>query len=98
MSKKLQIHKGSESYDFAEIKQRFLSINDARLKRIDADLRTSQRDFLTLLPLLFHVNHPLLPGYISKETPIGIPLYNPSQDSLHLAQRISRSFEYKKKA
>ena len=43
MSKKLQIHKGSESYDFAEIKQRFLDINDARLKRIDADLRTSQR-------------------------------------------------------
>ena len=98
MNNKLQIHKGSESYDFTEIKQRFMDINDARLKRIDADLRTSQRDFLTLLPLLFHVNHPLLPGYISKETPIGIPLYSPSQKSLHLAQRLSRSFEYKKKA
>ena len=98
MSKKLQVDKGTANYDFAEIKQRFLNINDERLKRIDADLRTSQRDFLTLLPLLFHVNHPLLPGYISKETPIGIPLYSPSQDALHLAQRISRSFEYKKKA
>ena len=98
MSKKLQINQGVENYDFAEIKQRFLDINAARLKRIDADLRTSQRDFLTLLPLLFHVNHPLLPGYISKETPIGIPLYKPAQDSLRLAQRLSRSFEYKKKA
>ena len=98
MNKKLQINQGAGNYDFAKIKQRFLDINDERLKRIDADLRTSQREFLTLLPLLFHVNHPLLPGYISKETPIGIPLYNPGQNSLHLAQRISRSFEYKKKA
>jgi len=98
MSKKLQVQQGNESYDFAEIKQRFLNINDERLKRIDADLRTSQRDFLTLLPLLFHVNHPLLPGYISKDTPIGIPLYSPAQEALHLAMRISRSFEYKKKA
>ena len=98
MSKKLQKNEKSQEYDFAEIKQRFLNINDARLKRIDADLRTSQRDFLTLLPLLFHVNHPLLPGYVSKETPMGIPAYIPGKDSLHLAQRISRSFEYKKKA
>jgi len=98
MSKKPQVNKKSENYDFAEIKQRFLNINNARLKRIDADLRVSQRDFLSLLPLLFHVNHPMLPGYISKETPMGIPAYIPSQDTLHLAQRISRSFEFKKKA
>lgn len=98
MSEKLHINAGTEHYDFQEIKQRFLDINNARLKRIDADLRTSQREFLTLLPLLFHVNHPLLPGYISKDTPIGIPSYTPNQEALHLAQRISRSFEFKKKA
>lgn len=98
MIKKLQINKALENYDFIEIKQRFQKINDARLERINADLRASQRDFLTLLPLLFHVNHPLLPGYVSKETPIGIPAYIPSQNALHLAQRISRSFEFKKKA
>jgi len=98
MSDKLQKNNYFENYDFAEIKQRFLDINTARLKRIDADLRTSQRDFLTLLPLLFHVNHPLLPGYISKDTPMGIPAYTPSQNSLHLAQRLARSFEFKKKA
>lgn len=98
MSKRLLINQKSKNYDFDEIKQRFLDINDARIKRMQADLRSSQQDFLTLLPLLFHVNHPLLPGYISKDTPMGIPAYIPSQDSLHLAQRISRSFEYKKKA
>ena len=98
MSKKLQTNQGVGDYDFSEIKQRFLDINSARLKRISADLRTSQSDFLTLLPLLFHVNHPLLPGYISKETPMGIPAYMPDEDALHLAQRISRSFKFKKKA
>lgn len=98
MSREVKMNSQSENYDFTEIKQRFLDINAERLKRIDADLRVSQREFLTLLPLLFHVNHPLLPGYVSKETPMGIPSYSPSQDALHLAQRLSRSFEYKKKA
>jgi len=45
MSKKSQKIEISAEYDFAEIKQRFLTINAARLERIDADLRTSQRDF-----------------------------------------------------
>ena len=98
MNEKLQTNHAAGEYDFSEIKQRFLDINNARLKRIGADLRASQSDFLTLLPLLFHVNHPLLPGYISKETPMGIPSYIPDKNTLHLAQRISRSFKYKKKA
>ncbi len=98
MKKKLHLDDTEGNYDFADIQQRFLAINNERIKRINADLRTSQREFLTLLPLLFHVNHPLLPGYISKETPIGIPAFVPDQESLHLAQKISRSFEFKKKA
>ena len=98
MSKEVKKNSLSENYDFAEIKQRFLDINAERIKRIDADLRTSQREFFTLLPLFFHVNHPLLPGYVSKDTPMGIPSYTPTQDALHLAQRLSRSFEFKKKA
>ena len=98
MSKKLHMMQEPKDYNFSEIKQRFFDINKARIKRINADLRASQQEFLALLPLLFHVNHPMLPGYISKETPIGIPAYTPSQDALHYAQKISRSFEFKKKA
>jgi adenylate cyclase class 1 len=85
-------------YNFIELKQRFFDINEKRIKRVDEDLHSRQREFLTLLPLLFHVNHPLLPGYVSKNTPRGIPLYTPDQNSLHLAKRISRSFTYKKVA
>lgn len=98
MSEKVQVNNEVGDYDFSEIKQRFLDINSARLERIQADLRTSQSDFLTLLPLLFHVNHPLLPGYVSKDTPMGIPSYTPDENTLHLAQRIARSFKFKKKA
>lgn len=85
-------------YDFAKIKQRFFDVNEKRVKRIDDDLRTSQREFLSLLPLLFHVNHPLLPGYMSKDAPRGIPAYQPDKETLFLAKRMSRSFKYKKVA
>jgi len=90
--------KTAPDYDFLNIKQRFFDVNEKRRKRIDSDLNTSQREFLRLLPLLFHVNHPLLPGYVSKSTPRGIPMYSPDRDTLHLSTRISRSFKYKKVA
>jgi len=90
--------KTAPDYDFLNIKQRFFDVNEKRRKRIDSDLNTSQKEFLRLLPLLFHVNHPLLPGYVSKSTPRGIPLYSPDRDTLHLSTRISRSFKYKKVA
>ena len=43
----------------------FLAINRGRLRRVEDKLTPRQRDFLDILPVLFHINHPLLPGYIS---------------------------------
>ncbi|MCW9023986.1 MAG: class I adenylate cyclase [Gammaproteobacteria bacterium] len=91
-------HSDESELDFKEIKQRFLRINRARLQRVTEDLRPSQRDFIELLPLLFHVNHPILPGYISKSTPTGIPEYLPGKETLNAARRLSRSFAWKKRA
>ncbi|MGD8526867.1 MAG: class I adenylate cyclase, partial [Thioalkalispiraceae bacterium] len=62
------------------------------------DLKSNQRDFVELVQLLFHVNHPMLPGYVSKDTPSGIPDYTPSSTALSLAKRISKSFAFKKRA
>ena len=98
MSKKAQPDYFADDYDFQKIKQQFLDINAARIKRINADLYTSEQEFLKLLPLLFHVNHPLLPGYVSAETAVGIPHFTPDKDCLRLAQRICRSFDFKRKA
>ncbi len=78
--------------------KRFLALNRDRLARVHANLTPRQRDFLDLLPLLFHLNHPLLPGYVAKETVIGINDYAPNQRALRAARRVCRSFEYDRRS
>lgn len=98
MARQAQITEQEPGIDFKEIKQRFFALNKARLDRTRADLRQRQLDFLELLPLLFHINHPTLPGYVSKSTPAGIPDYLPGNPALQLASRLSKSFSYKRRA
>lgn len=80
------------------IKQRFLLLNRERLRRAQDSMRERQRDFLDLLPLLFHVNHPILPGYVSNECPVGVSDYRPSKRTLHAVKKIAISFDYRRKA
>lgn len=80
------------------IKQRFLLLNRERLRRAQESMRERQRDFLDLLPLLFHVNHPILPGYASNECPVGVSDYRPSKNALHAAKKIALSFDFRRKA
>ncbi|MFO8025086.1 class I adenylate cyclase [Thiohalophilus sp.] len=84
--------------DFRVIRDRFQRLNRARLARISGDLRPLQQEFLQLLPLLFHINHPLLPGYVDKTTPSGVPDYSPDALALSAARRLAKSFELKKRA
>ena len=84
--------------DIDFIKNRFFALNRERMKRTQSSLRWKQRDFLDLLPLLFHINNPLLPGYTSQKTPAGIPDYNPSEKSIAAAKRLEKTFEYKRRA
>jgi len=88
----------ADELDFKRVKQRFTRVNRARLQRVTSDLRPSQRDFIQLLPLLFHVNHPILPGYVSKSTPVGLPEYLPGKETLAAARRLSKSYSWKKRA
>lgn len=69
-----------------------------RLQRIQAFLQPRQRIFLDALPLLVHCNHPLLPGYVSQETPAGIADYRPSSRELASVAKLSKSFTYKRTA
>ena len=98
MARQAQIPELEPIVDFKEIKQRFFALNKARLQRTRADLRQRQLDFLELLPLLYHINHPTLPGYVSKLTPAGIPDYSPGNLALQLAAKLSKSFSYKRRA
>ncbi len=84
--------------DINVVKKRFLAINRERLTRAHQTLRERQRDFLDMLPLLFHINHPSLPGYVSKDTPSGVSEYRPSDRTLAAAKRFAKTFSTKRRA
>ncbi|RYZ84666.1 MAG: adenylate cyclase, partial [Moraxellaceae bacterium] len=87
---------GIDRKKLLQIKQRFLLLNQARYERTLHVLSERQQNFLVLLPLLFHVNHPMLPGYIGHHTPAGIHGYTPSKNDIRAAKILARSFTYKR--
>ncbi len=74
------------------LRTRFRAISAARLERVRAMLPRQHRQFLDLLPLLLHLNHPALPGYVSQHTPCGISGWSPPAATLARATRLARSF------
>ena len=80
------------------VKRRFLLQNKERLNRTQSSLRERQRDFLDVLPLLFHINHPSLPGFVSKTTPAGISDYSPTDETLKAIKRYAKSYTEKRRA
>lgn len=83
--------------DLLTVIQRFKNLHLHQLKRIQSFLQPRQSCFLNLLPLLFHQNTPLLPGFISKETPSGISDYTPSRQALKDAAQLSKNFKLNNK-
>ncbi len=79
-----------------QLRQRFLQVNQGRLERALQLLPSRQQRVLRLLPLLFHTNHPALPGYVSATTPAGLSGYLPEPGLLAEAQAVARSFRYRK--
>jgi len=84
--------------DLHAVAQRFKHFNQSRLQRVQDFFQARQHDFLNLLPLIFHINHPLLPGFVSLETPAGIPDYSPNKQTMDTAKQYSKGFVYKRKA
>lgn len=89
------IDDGIDRKVLAQLRQRFLKVNQSRLQRASEGLSSRQQLVLRLLPLLLDVNHPLLPGYVSASTPAGLSGFVPDDDILAEAQRLTRSFSYK---
>ena len=93
----------SVSVDFSEgvdrkvlkrITDRFCTLNQHRLDRARSALTWRQQVVLDLLPLVFHLNHPALPGYHATDCPRGLDRYQPSDQAMHAAQRLARSFRF----
>jgi adenylate cyclase class 1 len=80
------------------VKRRFLALNKDRLRLVQESLELRQRVFVELVPLLFHINHPMLPGYLSNKTPCGISAYAPAKRCIQAARKLARSFNYQRRA
>ncbi|WP_213878219.1 class I adenylate cyclase [Pseudomonas sp. dw_358] len=89
------LDEGVDREVLAKLRARFMKLNDGRMARAVEGLSTRQQLVLKLMPLLFHVNHPLLPGYVSGATPAGISRYEPEAEELAELQRLTRSFSYR---
>lgn len=76
----------------------FIKLSQTRFSRMESSLSPMQADYLKLIPLLFHVNHPMLPGYIDRYTPCGLPNYTPTSIEKSIAKIVSQSFVYKSRA
>lgn len=84
--------------DLATVVRRFRNLHRLQVQRIQDCQAPRQRQFLDLLPLLFHCNHPNLPGYVTLDTPAGLPDYQPGRNALRAAARLSKSFEHRGRA
>ena len=90
------LSEGIDRKTLRTLKSRFLEVNDGRLERMMASLSGRHQTFIEALPILLHLNHPALPGYVSGVTPHGIQGYTPRKNHLHAAQTLARSFKYRK--
>ncbi len=74
-----------------KIRQRFLRLNSQRLTRVHEALRERQHLFLDVLPLLLHINHPLLPGFVSHQTPAGLSGFTLTPAHIRQGRQLARS-------
>lgn len=89
-----QFNEEVDRKQLAQIKRAFIAFNQEKYARALVCLSERQQQFLHLLPLLFHLNHPMLPGYISHDTAAGVQGYTPSDNEIIIAKHLARSFTY----
>lgn len=85
-----------DTLDPEGVRDRFLALHGRRRAQILEALGERQQDFIHLLPLLFDVNHPSLPGYASNRVPAGVAGYQADQAAQEAARRQARSFQYRR--
>lgn len=77
-----------------EILSRFTRLNQARLKRAYQVMTGKQQRVMDMLPLLFHINHKMLPGYVSEQTPAGVYNFQNDDHLISQAKQIAPSFQF----
>lgn len=78
-----------------KVRDRFMQVNTDRLDKTFAGLVPRHQDILLVLPLLYHINHPLMPGYVARDTPVGVSAYEPDKKTISVARSFSQTFKFK---
>ena len=91
----LDFEEGLDRKTLRRLRDRFLVVNGQRWQRAHSALTYRQQMVLELLPLVFHLNHPALPGYLDGDCPYGLSHYQPSELTLNAARRLARTFSLK---
>jgi adenylate cyclase class 1 len=81
-----------------DLRRRFLEINEKRKTLLSQNLNEREQDCIQLLPFLFHINHPTLPGYVGSDAPCGLANYQPDKATIQLAKKYAKSLDYKSRA
>jgi len=88
----LDFDEGIDRKTLRRLRDRFLAVNRQRWQRAHSALTYRQQVVLEILPLVFHANHPALPGYQDADCPYGLSHYQPSPSTLGAARRLARTF------
>ncbi len=91
----LDFEEGIDRKTLRRLRDRFLLVNQQRWNRAHSALSYRQQSVLEILPLVFHLNHPALPGYLDGDCPYALVNYTPSAATLHAARRLARTFSLK---
>ncbi len=65
------------------LKQRLDAINQLRLERASSSINEAFKHVYELLPVLLNYHHPMLPGYIEGNIPVGVCFFAPNIQQIH---------------
>ncbi|WP_298452982.1 class I adenylate cyclase [uncultured Marinobacter sp.] len=88
----LDFDEGIDRKILRRLQDRFLMLNRQRWERAHSSLTYRQQVVLEILPLVFHTNHPALPGYLDVQCPYGLSHYQPDSATIGAARRLARTF------
>ncbi|MCX8661837.1 class I adenylate cyclase [Gilliamella sp. B2911] len=78
-------------YDINNIKKELDDLAILKHERAQSGMSLEFQCVFSLLPVLFHFNHPNLPGYAGEETPLGIAYYQPSNE---IVEQLKNEFNF----
>ncbi|MBI3188631.1 MAG: class I adenylate cyclase [Gammaproteobacteria bacterium] len=78
--------------EIVDARQAFLKRNKNCLQIYLRQLPQAQSSAIQLLPLIFHVNSRLLPGYNGPDAPYGVYGYEPEKTTIGLARKLNSRF------